>query len=103
MDKDIIFEVIDKTGRKIILKKKGWKHIKKHPNMDENRLDEIKNIIKNPPIIRYSEDDEEVVYFYKEYKEMSPEERYLFISVKYLNGEGFVITSFFTNRITGLK
>ena len=42
-------------------------------------------------------------YLYKEFKDMPPEEKYLFISVKYLNGEGFIITSFFTNKITGLK
>ena len=34
---------------------------------------------------------------------MDPSERYLLVSVKYLNGEGFVITSFFTNKITGAK
>ena len=99
----IIFEVIDKTGRNIRLTQKVWKHIKKHPHMDENRLDEIRNIVKKPSIIRFSEDNESVLYYYKEYKEMPPEERYLFISVKYLNGKGFIITSFFTNKITGLK
>lgn len=31
------------------------------------------------------------------------DERYLLVAVKYLNGEGFVITSFFTNKVTGLK
>ncbi len=100
---DIIFEIIDKNERKIKLTQKTWKHIKKHPHMEENRLDELKQIIKNPLISRFSEENESVLYYYKEHKEMPPEERYLFISVKYLNGSGFVITSFFTNRITGLK
>ena len=100
---DNIFEVIDKTGRKIRLTNKQWKHIKKHPHMNENRLDNIINIIKDPPIMRSSEDDQNTKYLYKEFKDMPPEEKYLFISVKYLNGEGFIITSFFTNKITGLK
>ena len=100
---DNIFEIADKTGRKIKLTQKVWKHIKKHSHMDENRLEEIRNIIKNPLILRVSEDDESVLYYYGEHKEMPSEERYLFISVKYLNGEGFIITSFFTNKITGLK
>jgi len=47
---DRIFEVIDKTGRKIKLSSKTWKHIKKHSHMDENRLEEIKMIVKNPQI-----------------------------------------------------
>src|SRR3989344_5250751 len=100
---DNIFEVIDKTGSKIRLTNKQWKHIKKHPHMNENRLDNIINIIKDPPIMRSSEDDKNTKYLYKEFKDMPPEEKYLFISVKYLNGEGFIITSFFTNKITGLK
>ena len=99
----IIFEVVDKNGKLIRLTDKTWKHIKKHPRMDEIVLEKIKNIVKNPPISRYSEDDENTKYLYQEFKEMPSEERYLFISVKYLNGEGFVITSFFTNKITGLK
>ncbi len=100
---DNIFEVTDKTGRKIKLTNKTWKHIKKHPHMDENSLENLKDIVKNQPILRCSEDDENTRYLYKEFKDMPPEERYLFISVKYLNGEGFIITSFFTNKITGLK
>lgn len=99
----IIFEVIDKSGRKIRLTKERWSHIKKHPHMDENKLEEIKKILIDGLIVRHSEDDENVVFYYKEFKEMPFEERYLFISVKYLNNEGFVITSFFTNKIAGLK
>ncbi len=99
----IIFDVVDKSGRKIRLTNGRWKHIKKHPHMDENRLEDLKQILKEGLIIRHSDDNENVVFYYKEFKKMSPEERYLFISVKYLNSEGFVITSFFTNKITGLK
>ena len=77
----IIFEVVDKNGKLIRLTDKTWKHIKKHPRMDEIVLEKIKNIVKNPPISRYSEDDENTKYLYQEFKEMPSEERYLFISV----------------------
>ncbi|MEX0920984.1 MAG: PBECR2 nuclease fold domain-containing protein [Candidatus Pacearchaeota archaeon] len=97
-----IFKITDKTGRKIRLTNKQWKHIQEHPHMHES-LEKIKEVIKNPLTIRKGEFDNKVNYFYKEYKEMSPKERYLFISVKYLNGDGFVITAFYTNKITGLK
>ena len=100
---DDVFEVTDKNKRLVRLTEARWKHIKKHPHMDENRLEHLKEIIKNPPIVRYSEEDESVVYYYKEFKEMEDIEKYLFISVKYLNNHGVVITSFFTNKITGLK
>lgn len=99
---DHTFEIKDKTGRKIILTEKQWRHIQKHSHMHES-LERIKETIKNSPIIKYDEFDEKVIYFYREYKDMDPRERYLFISVKYLNGNGFVITSFYTNKITGSK
>jgi len=100
--KDIIFDVIDKTRRKIRLTKKQWKHIQKHPHMHES-LERIKETIKSPLTIRYDEFNERVNYSYREYKNMELKERYLFVSVKYLNGEGFIITSFYTNKITGSK
>jgi len=97
-----IFEIIDKTGRNVRLTKKQWKHIQKHPHMHES-LERIKETIKNPATIRYNEFNEKVNYFYREYKSMDPREKYLFISVNYLNRDGFVITSFYTNKITGSK
>ena len=101
---DIIFEVVGKTGREIRLTNKQWKHIQKHPHMNRyESIERIKNAIKNPTTIRYNEEDESVNYFYKEYKDMDNYERYLLVSVKYLNGDGFVITSFYTNKITGSK
>ena len=99
---NIIFEIIDKTGKKVHLPKERWSHILEHPRMDYNQLENIQLTLKNPLTIRY-EDDESVLYFYKEFKHHDPSERYLLVGVKYLNGDGFIITSFFTNKITGLK
>jgi len=97
-----IFKITDKTKRKIRLTEKQWKHIQKHPHMQDS-IENIQLVLKNPTTIRYNEKDESVRYFYKEFKVMPPEERYLLVSIKYLNGEGFIITSFYTNRITGSK
>lgn len=98
-----IFEIIGKNGKKIHLSKERWKHILKHPSMHHEQLEEIQQTIKNPLTIRYFEDDKNTRYFYREFKNKIPLERYLLVSVNYLNSEGFVITSFFTNKITGLK
>jgi len=77
-------EITDKTGRKIRLTEKQWRHIQKHPHMHES-LDRIEETIKNPITIRHDEFKEEVNYFYREYKDMGLMERYLFVSVRYLN------------------
>ena len=98
----IVFETVDKNGKRIHLSIVRLKHIQKHPYMDDP-INKISLVLKRPTSIRYFPDDEAVVYFYKEFKNMLISERYLLVSVKYLNGEGFIITSFFTNKIEGIK
>lgn len=98
----IIFEIADKYGKRLRLTEKQYKHIRRHFHMGDS-AENIRLTIEKPTAIRCNEDDESVVYFYREFKEMNKFERYLLVSVKYLNGDGFVITSFYTNKITGLK
>jgi hypothetical protein len=90
-----IFEVQDKTGRKIHLSKERWSHIQRHPEMS-NQIDQIIETLKSPQTIRTFEYDSNVKFYYRYYKNTG---QYLFVSVKYLNGEGFIITSFFTDKI----
>ena len=97
---DVIFEVKDKIGRTIHLSKERYKHILKHPHM-HNQIENIKSAILSPLTMRYFPENKKVIYFYKEFKEIFSKERYLLVAVKYLNGEGFIISSFFTNRIEG--
>ena len=94
-----IFKIINKNNKRVHLTTERLKHIQKHSHMHD-QTENIKDALKNPLTIRI-EDDESVLYFYKEFKQMPQSERYLLVSVKYLKEEGFVITSFFTNKITG--
>ena len=92
---NIIFETIDITRRKIYLTSERFKHIMKHPIM-QGKLEFIKETLERPhKIIGYDEDKNVGLYF-RYYKNMK---QYLFISVKYLNGKGFIITSFYTDKI----
>ncbi len=88
-----MFETKDKSGRIIYLTDERWKHILKHPEM-ANQLEQIKDTLLHPDTI--TEQDPDVHFYYKYYKSRK---EYLFISVKYLNGKGFVITSFYTDMI----
>lgn len=46
-ESDYIFEVVDKTGRKILLTRKQWKHItRRHPYMAAH-LEETKETVEN--------------------------------------------------------
>ena len=84
-----IFEITDKTGRRIILTDSL------HPYM-ANYLEEIKRTLEKPDIMvtqKYS--DARVNY----YRFLKDRKKYLLVAVKYLNGEGFVNTSFITSKI----
>ena len=94
-----ILNITDKNGKEIYLTLERLKHIQKHPHMHDP-IENIKETIRNPTTIRC---ENNINYFYKEFKHMNSSEKYLMVSVKYLNGNGFIITSFFTNKLTGEK
>ncbi|MBI2631391.1 hypothetical protein HYW75_00115 [Candidatus Pacearchaeota archaeon] len=96
---DYVFEIIDKTGRKVHLTKERWTHItspnSQHPYM-ANYFEEIKETLKAPAfIILHSLDNTKANY----YTYIKNEKAYLLVGVKYLNGEGFVTTAFLTRKI----
>lgn len=93
---NIIFEVIEKSGRKIRLTREQWKHIKqKHPNVEDY---EIEITLKNPSNVLYNEEDDVWMYhtYFKQKKQIS---KYLRVLVKYLNGGGYVITAYFVRTL----
>ncbi|HLC31393.1 MAG TPA: hypothetical protein VJK51_01890 [Candidatus Nanoarchaeia archaeon] len=91
----IIFEVIDKTTRKIKLTQKSWKHIRdEHPEIEDQ--EEIASALKIPNKILSSDRDESVAWYFFYKKERR---EYLKVSVKYLNGEGFIITAHHTSKL----
>jgi hypothetical protein len=92
---DSVFEITDKTGRKIILTENRWEHIIQHKGM-EQYLGEIKDVLINPDFTVPHFYDKTKRNYYKYYKN---KKRYLLISVKYINGEGEVKTAFMTRKI----
>ena len=93
-----IFEVTDKTGRKIYLSAERWSHIRKrHPEVDDMEL--MKETLEHPDRVTDYSFDEDVRYYYKFYKYRKSPNKYLQIVVKYLNDHGFIITAQFKNHI----
>ena len=93
---DNLFEIRDKTGRKIRLTKRQWSHLsKKHPYM-KNYLEEIKETLIHPDkAIKYPDKG----YYYKNYKYLKKPNCFVLVIVKYLNGEGFIITSYLEEKL----
>lgn len=93
-----IFEVINKTGRKIRLTKTQFKHIIRHKGM-ENEIEKIKETLINPLKIIPHETGE-LYDYYNHYKNRKQKAKFLQVVVKYLNGNGFVIASYFVRYIS---
>ena len=91
----IIFEEIDKTRRKIRLTQTSWNHIRdEHPEIVDH--EELIKVIKMPDKILASDRDDSVALYFL-YKKQRKE--FLKVSVKYLNGEGFIITAHHTSKL----
>ncbi len=61
-----------------------------------NQVERMRETLQRPDAILNSSTDQQVHYYFRYYKERR---EYLFISVKYLNGDGFIITSHYTDKI----
>ncbi|MBN1502183.1 hypothetical protein JW930_01445 [Candidatus Woesearchaeota archaeon] len=91
-----LFEILDKSGRKIRLSKERWNHIcREHPYI--SNLEELKLTMVNPLLIKPSRYDPEQVRWYYRYNK--GKKLYLFVAVKYLNGDGFIITAYYVKNI----
>ena len=91
----IIFEVTDRTERKIRLTQKRWTHIREeHPEIVD--YEELIKVIKKPDKILTSDRDDSVAWYFL-YKKQRKE--YLKVSAKYLNFERFIITSHHTSKL----
>lgn len=91
-----IFAVKDKSNRIIYLTKERWKHIiTEHPVLS-NKIENIKEAVINPLVIRKDSYNDKIRYYYLKDK---IEKRYLLVIVKYLNGKGHIRTSFYVKNI----
>ncbi|MBI4154537.1 hypothetical protein HY498_00420 [Candidatus Woesearchaeota archaeon] len=93
-----LLEVIDKSKRIIFLTRERYKHILKHPEM-QNKIQEIIDTLENPLKITDYCLEKEIKYYYRYHKERKSKAKYMIVIVKYLNGKGFIITAYFTEAI----
>ncbi|QQG38430.1 MAG: hypothetical protein HYS32_02370 [Candidatus Woesearchaeota archaeon] len=70
-------------------------HILKHPEMS-NQSERIKETLEEPYKIIKLERDATICFYFRYYKDFK---QYLMVMVRYLNGKGFIITSFYTDKI----
>jgi len=95
----VVFEVISKFGRKISLTEGKYDHIcKRHPEVF-GEIYKMKKTLASPQMVRRSLYDEKVWLFYRFFENTPVTEKYLMVAARILNNEGFVITSYFTDKV----
>lgn len=92
---DLYFEVTSPLGRRIRVTKTYWSFIItiKHPMM-AGKEGLVKNALVNADEIRRSNKDKDVFIYYKRLRG-----RFVAVVCKHLNGKGYIITTYITDRI----
>ncbi len=64
-----------------------------------NQIERIKETLIRPDKLITSPKDVNACYYFRHYKETPFPAKFLLVAVKYLNGDGFVITAFYTTQM----
>lgn len=94
---EILFEARTPPGVRVRTTARYWRDIveNKHPIM-EGKLEQVRATLEGPREVRRSQSDP-TVYLYYQVESNTP--YWLCVVVKHLNGEGFIITAYRTDRI----
>ena len=93
-----VFEVVAYDGTRIRLTEAQWLHmVFFHPEM-EGEQEKMKEVLRSPEVVvQGATVDTRVCY--KFYPSTPVASKYLAVVIKVLNGEGFIITGYFTERV----
>jgi len=96
---ETIFEVVAKFSKKIILTEGKYDHVcKRHPEV-LGETNKMKKTLASPHIVRKSLYNEKVWLFYRFFEDTPVTEKYLMVAARVFNNEGFVVTSYFTDKV----
>ena len=94
----VVLEVRSKLEKVIRLDDYRWRHVLAHPEMD-NQLSKVEETLVDPDEVRESVRSSSVWLFYKLYAETPASRKYLLVAAQVLDGEGFIVTAFFTDKV----
>jgi len=94
----VVLEVRSKLGKVVRLDEERWKHVLEHPEMENQRV-KIEETLVDPDEVRESVYTSSIRLFYKLYTNSPVSEKYLLVAVEVLDGEGFIVTAFFTDKM----
>ena len=94
----VVLEVHSKLEKVIRLDDYRWRHVLAHPEMD-SQLSKVEETLVDPDEVRESVRSSSVWLFYKLYIKTSISRKYLLVAAQVLDGEGFIVTAFFTDKV----
>lgn len=95
MSSAVHFEVISKLEKHIATTKGYWNIIVniKHPSV-KGKEKEVKETLQDPDYVHQNYTNTKIYLFYRKYRK-----NYFCVVVRHLNGKGFIITVYITNKI----
>ena len=95
----IVLDITSEIGKRVVLTRSRYNHIcQRHPEVF-GVIEKMVETLVSPQTIRRSTYDEAVWLFYRFFETTPVTEKYLMVAVRILNNEGFVVTSYFTDRV----
>jgi len=91
-------ELKDIWGHSVSLTDERKVHLLEHPEMS-GQEDELGETLLQPDIVIQSQSDDTVRLFHRFYKRLTIGDKYLCIVVKYTEGNAFIITAYFTDKV----
>ena len=94
----IIFTVQSVLRKYIRLTETQWRHIKRRQEL-YSQLERIRATLSEPDVV-YHVPEEDTYHYYRFYRQTPVSGKHMLVIVKHLDGEGFIITCFYTRRIS---
>lgn len=93
-----VFKLKDVQGKELRLTKERLAHILERPEM-RNQEERIKATLRAPDTVKVSNHSDDVLLYYRLYAETPVTRKYLVVIVRVLDGSGFIITAFYTDKV----
>jgi len=93
-------ELRDVWGNSASLTKERRAHLLEHPEM-RGQEDKLAETLLEPDVVIQSQSDDTVRLFHRLYRQLTIGDKYLCVVVKYMEGDVFIITAYFTDKVKG--
>ena len=91
-------ELRDVWGNSVSLTDERKAHLLEHPEMREQE-DKLVETLLEPDVVIQSQSDDTVRLFHRFYRRLAIGDKYLCVVVKYVEGDVFIITAYFTDKV----